>query len=430
VRLKRLLRAPIAALAALGLLAPSGFAESPPAVQHAPGSALGVNVAQSSDFSRIEFRFPGGARVSTRRNGQKLILHFSRYLKPDMRQLRVDPPRFLKTAEDRDAGGLEITLTLADGADAKVVEGDGVIGVNLFSATQPAGQSGQPAATANRPNPVPDTGVVKVAARQQSGQLVLDFPWRAPLGAAVFRRDGAIWIVFDAAAKLDLAALPRASPLLSRVQPIQGADYTALRIEAAAGEAVTASGQGGDWTVTFSQAALQSPDQVKIARDDASATGALSVAVAGATHVLWVADPTVGDRIGVVTALAPVKGLAAQRQYVDLMLLASAQGLAIQPIADDLSVSTDGDLVSIGRPTGLALSGGKGGQALVDNGPGMPQPAAMPGLIDFDGWSKTGSGGFVARYDALQAAAAAEAGEGKGGSMQARMGLARFLVGS
>ncbi|HXQ46884.1 MAG TPA: endoglucanase, partial [Caulobacteraceae bacterium] len=246
---------------------------------------------------------------------------------------------------------------------------------------------------------------------------------------AAFHRGQAIWIVFDAAAKLDLSALPRGSPLLAGLQPIQGPDYTALRIAAPAGETVTANAQGADWTVTLSQAPQQGPDQVKIARDDASATGALSVTMAGATHVFWVADPSVGDRIGVVTALAPAKGLASPRQYVDLALLPSAQGLVIQPIADDLLVNTDGDIVIIGRPSGLALSG-KSGQTVADSGPELPEPTTRPGLIDFDGWSKTGAGGFVARYDALQSAAADEAAKGKDAPMLARMGLARFLVGS
>jgi tetratricopeptide (TPR) repeat protein len=431
MRLTRLLRSSVAAIAALGLVAPSGLAEGPPAVQHAPGSALGVNVAEAGTFSRIEFRFPGGANVTSRRSGQKLILHFSRYLKPDMTRLRVDPPRFLKGAEDRNAGGLEITLTLADGADAKVVQGDGVIAVNLFAAQTPAPAPGaRPAAAENRPNPVPDGGVVKVLARQQAGQLVLDFPWKAQLGAAVFRRGHAIWIVFDAAARLDLSALPRGSPLVAAAAPVEGPDYSALRIDAPAGEAVAASAEGADWTITLSRGQLPSPDQVKVARDDASATGALSVTMAGSTHVLWLVDPTVGDRIGVVTALAPAKGLAGPRQYVDLALFPSAQGLALQPTADDLLVATDGDIVTIGRPAGLALSG-RSGQTVADTGPELPQPTTRPGLIDFDAWSNTGGHGFVSRYDALEAAASDEAARGgKDGSMEARMGLARFLVGS
>ena len=425
------LRSGVAAIAIAAMLASGGYAETPPALQRAAGSSLAVNVAQAKDFSRIEFRFPGGAHVTSHRDGQILTLHFSRYAKPDMTRLRVDPPRFLKTAEDRNAGGLEIALTLADGADAKVGEGDGAIFVNLFAAAAPPTASAQPAvAASDRPNPVPDNGVVKLSSEVRASQVVLHFPWKSALGAAVFHRRGAIWIVFDAAARLDLAGAPRGSALIAGLQPVQGPDFTALRIAAAPDTSVAADAQGGDWTVTLSGGAQAAANPVKIARDDASGVGALSVAVAGSTHVFWIDDPVVRDKIAVVTALAPAKGLSSRRDYVDLALLASAQGLAVEPIADDLSVSTDGDLVSIGRPKGLALSGKAGTGSFADDGPPLPQPTARPALIDFDNWSKTGSGGFLARYDALQAAAADEAGKGKDAGMNARMGLARFLVGS
>ncbi|HEY3887940.1 MAG TPA: endoglucanase [Caulobacteraceae bacterium] len=418
----------MAAIAIAAMLAPGGYAETPPALQRAAGSSLAVNVAQAKDFSHIEFRFPGGASVTSHRDGQVLTLHFSRYAKPDMTRLRVDPPRFLKTAEDRNAGGLEIALTLADGADAKVGQGDGAIFVNLFAAASPPADA-QPTAASDRPNPVPDNGVVKLSSEVKANAVALHFPWKSALGAAVFHRGGAIWIVFDAAARLDLTGLAHSSPLIAGAQPVQGPDFTALRIAAPANTSVTAGAQGGDWTVTLSSDSQAATDPIKIARDDDSGVGALSVAVAGSTHVYWIDDPVVRDKIAVVTALAPAKGLSSRREYVDLALLPSAQGLAVEPIADDLSIITDGDLVTIGRPKGLALSGGPAG-SLADNGPGLPQPTSRPALIDFDGWSKTGSGGFLARYDALQSAAADEAGKGKDAGMAARMGLARFLVGS
>jgi tetratricopeptide (TPR) repeat protein len=290
----------------------------------------------------------------------------------------------------------------------------------------PIGRAEEPPVVQRSPGSA--LGAVRVLARQQPGGLVLDFPWKAPLGAAVFHRGSAIWIVFDAAARLDVSALPHGSPMFAAVAAIQGPDYTALRFDAPAGESVAAAAQGADWTITLAQGSMPAPDQVKIAADNQSATGALSVTMAGSTHVFWIADPTVGDRIGVVTALAPAKGLAAPRRYVDLALFASAHGLALQPIADDLRVTTDGDLVTVGRPRGLALSG-RSGRTLA-SGPDQPQPTARPGLIDFDAWSHTGAGGFVARYEALQEAAADEAAKGKGAPMLARMGLARFLVGS
>ena len=104
---KARLRSGIAAISIVAIAAPAGFAESPPAVERGFGP-LAVSVAEAHDFSRIEFRWAGGGRMTSRRQGQTLILHFSRYAKPDMTRLRVDPPHWLKTAQDRNAGGLEI----------------------------------------------------------------------------------------------------------------------------------------------------------------------------------------------------------------------------------------------------------------------------------------------------------------------------------
>jgi len=42
-------------------------------------------------------------------------------------------------------------------------------------------------------------------------------------------------------------------------------------------------------------------------------------------------DPDVGDTLTVVTALGPAKGLPARRDYVQMALLASVQGLAVEP---------------------------------------------------------------------------------------------------
>ncbi|MCC7268741.1 MAG: endoglucanase, partial [Caulobacteraceae bacterium] len=61
---------------------------------------------------------------------------------------------------------------------------------------------------------------------------------------------------------------------------------------------------------------------------------------------------------------------------------------------------------------------------------GAPQPASMPALVNWQDWPKTGSGGFLARYDALMAAAASEDSKGDNASTDKRMALARFLVGS
>jgi tetratricopeptide (TPR) repeat protein len=149
--------------------------------------------------------------------------------------------------------------------------------------------------------------------------------------------------------------------------------------------------------------------------------------MAGATGVYWIADPAVGDRIGVVTALPPSKGLPTQRDFVEFSILQSGQGLAIAPRVDDLNVGFDGDIVTVARPKGLALSQVNGklaaAQAL-----DAPKPAVLAGLIG-DDWANTGGASFLDRYDALMAPVADEEGKGLEGPTSGHMALARFMIG-
>ena len=405
---------------------------SAPAPQPAARAPLELRVAEAADFSRIEFHWMSGAKAASRRDGQTITFRFSRDAQPDMSRLHVFPPKWIKSAESRTVnGGLEVKVTLTDDADAKVGFADGTTYLNAFAKT--VDPKAAPVADAHSPA-IPDGGVLKVSATATAKATIFNFPWKAPVGAAVFRRGETVWVVFDTKAGVDLSGLPKVSGQYSRANTVQGSDFTAVAITTPADLPVSATATGGTWSLTIGQAAL--PGEVNLTRDTEATLPGLSAAVAGATRSLWFDDPIVGDRLAVVTALAPSKGLASGHHYVDLDFLASAQGLAVAPRAGDIDVTVSGDLVHLARPGGMSLSTPQ--QANNDPSANMaelPQAAAMAGLIDFENWGKLGKEGFFARYDALRNAAAAESWKdgqatGKGGPVAARMGLARFLVGS
>ena len=434
--LRQTLRSSVAAITIASLAAPAGMAA--PAATAAAGGGLEVRVAQARDFSRIEFK---GARAVARRDGQTLVLKFSRDANPDISRLRVSPPKWLKTTEARRAaGGLELVLTLTDTADAKVGVADGVTYVNLFERPPVAKPVAPPAAVAEapeaapappRPNPVPAGGVVRMETKIGAGQVQLTFPWANPNGAAVFRRGGAVWVVFDAPAAIDVSKAPRGLRQMSGLSAVRGDDYTAVRIESPPGTPFFASSEGAVWTVTLGPGAqVAQPGQIKVIRDQAGGPAALRAAVAGTTRVVKVADPAVGDTLSVVTALGPAKGLPSRREFVQMALLPSAQGLAVESYIEDLGVRHAGDLVQFGRPAGLMLSPASAAAERIEANLGAPQAATMPGLIDYEDWPKTGSGGFLSRYNALLAASNEEAALGRDAPVGARMALARFLVGS
>ncbi|CAN7233806.1 endoglucanase [Phenylobacterium sp. LjRoot219] len=435
--LRQALRSSVAAVCIASLAAPAG-AVGPQAAPAAHGP-LDVHVAQAESFSRVEFHWRGkGGQAQTTRDGQTITFRFGRDADPDIARLRTAPPRWIKTAEKRHVGGrLELVLTLADDADAKVGVADGATFVNVYAkpeagAVQTAEVITGPAEPEPpRPNPTPAGGVVRMDSKVVAGQVQLSFAWANPAGAAVFRRGDAIWVVFDAAADLDISKAPRGVGQFGAIQAFRGTDYSAIRIAGARGVPLFAVAEGATWTIALGPGQQSQPTVVRLQRDGDSAQPALKAPVAGATRVIRLPDADAGDTLTVVTALGPAKGLASRRDYVHLAFLPSVQGLAIQPRVDDLAVQREGDIVRLSRPGGLTLSAAWASQRREQDSLGAPQPAAMPALIDSEHWAKTGEGGFLARYNALLAAATVESGvRDRDGPVAARMALARFLVGS
>ncbi len=438
MNLRGALRASVAAICIAGVVAPAVQAAGPAAAQATQGDLV-VRAAQAPDFSRLEFRWSGRApAMKMRREGQQAILRFGRDANPNIAALRIAPPRWIRTVEARHAGGaLELVLTLTDDADLRVGRADGVDFVNVFAKPPQAATPGAPPTAPTpvprdprRPNPAPASGVVAVNYSKTDGQTQFVTTWAAPAAAAVFKRGEAVWVVFDASVRLELGRTPQTGPNHTKIQVFRGPDYSALRIVAKPGVPVYAEGQGNVWTVALGAGLQPEPDPIKVARDETASPASLSANLAGAGRPVWVNDPAVGDRLAVVPALAPSKGLPSRREYVEMALLPSAQGLAVEAFASDLQVLTEGDIVRIGRPKGLVLSPASASSAGEEVITGAPQPAAMPAVVDLENWPKTGSGGFMARYDALQAAIAAVDPADRQGDIAARMALARFLVGS
>jgi tetratricopeptide (TPR) repeat protein len=393
--------------------------ERPPAAS----SPVQVRIGATDQFTRIEFSGRLGARAQVAQDGRLIRIRLPKGSEPDIARLRVDPPKGVAGVDTRvSAAGFDIMITLEPGAEGRMGRADGAVFVNLYAA-RPEGAAPAKAAAVAAP-------VVKVEAESHGPALTLRFPWSQPQGSAVFRRGDAVWVVFDSKAVLDLSQTPKSLGAVKRVRWAAGPDFTVVRIEAPQDAAIAASAEGSTWSVTLGGPRGEPQGGVKIGRDDQTGPPALTAALAGATRVIWVTDPVVGDRFAAVTALAPAKPLDRARSFVEASLLPTVHGLAVEAVASDLQVGIEGDLVRVSRPDGLSLSpplAQARGPATVET---LPQPAALPGLIDRENWARTGEEGFLGRYRELQDLAAAEGAKGEDSPVAARMGLARFLVGS
>lgn len=420
--------AAVACVAAAGVVPVAGaLAAETRVATHGP---VELRVGVNNDFSRIEFLGPQGPQVVVRTTETGVILRMPKGVRPDLARLQVDPPKGIAGVDTRPTSeGFEVVLTLDRGASVKTGKADGATYLNVFPARGDIAEAAGPAPT--RPNPIPASGAVRVAAATDGQAVTLRFPWAAPVGSAVFRRGDAVYVVFDAKAKLDMASAPegRLGPV-KRMRWLNGPDFTVLRIETPEVVSVAAASDGPNWTVTLGGPIKPPENGIRIDRDDQTGPPALSAALTGATKVIWLTDPVIGDRFAAVTAMGDPRPTARPRTMVEAVLLQTVHGMAVETIAPDVNVTIAGDLVRIERPKGLSLSPPSSGAQAAVTPLELPQPAALPGLLDSDNWSKTGDAGFLVRYRQLQDLALAEGAKGKNAPVAARMAFARFLVGS
>lgn len=426
----------------------------PPPPPPADPVAVTWRQASTSEYTRIEFNWAEPVRFSIDQAGDIATVRFSKpAIIEDFGRLAGSPPRFLERATHRREGdewvlvldledevvargwseGTRVVIDLPDpyAANAAALLSQ-LAGLTEAAETPDEAEEEQHAEESSDHGPTPayvtppvqQTSMldrVSVAASEANGDLRAVFDWDVPVGAAVFRRGEAIWIVFDASADLQLEELGYSQRGHVRdFQALRGPSWSAARVVAPNTTQAEARLSGDDWVIVFSER-IESPPRPVIVRRDApfGRPGRIFLDIDGAREVVWVDDPVVGDRMAVVTAGTPIQGLASGREFVGGSLLPSAQGGAVQSLVNDLEVIKTGTGVAISRPNGLDLTPSSSGSSAT-GGSRVFAEISSPAYMDFNNWR--GDGFFSEEWAARQRRAAAEDGP------DGRVSLARFLI--
>ena len=192
--------------------------------------------------------------------------------------------------------------------------------------------------------PPPPGGPMAIAAAAAGRTLSL--PFAPTTGAAAFRRGAEAVAVFDEPRPLDLAALHnQAQFAAAQVQVLPAA--TVVRLPLASGDTLRLARTEAGWTLTVLPQDT-APPLVPIPAQIAD--GRLQLAAAGAGQVLSVPDPMTGVALLVGTMRTPGLALPLARRAPDYALLATFQGVAVEPVSDN-------DTLRVG-PAGFVLEGG------------------------------------------------------------------------
>lgn len=467
------------------------------------GPTLALRVGQQPAFTRLGFEWDRPVLYSTAFRDDRITITFDKNAEIDLAPIRVDPPRFVKSARSIASEGrltvfietipgmrvrdfredLSIVLDVSpidpaaapvaaapptpllpgpdpvvpDSATARAIEAQ-IAAANEAAGVEAPAHADQPdtasdltdaaeapaqeadAAEEDTAAPV-DTGpeVALLPERRSSedqdrnlpvyseriGDSVrLTFPWHQETNAAVFQREGRVWILFDRQTQFELDMIgPAIREKVGDPQLLSLERASVLMFTPPSRVLLSASEKDNQWIVTLGDVIVEPTRPVTVTRGWA-ASGEPRVAfdLDRASQVHWVRDPVVQDVLAVVTADGPAQGLLTPRRFVEFEALPSAQGLAFVSRADDLYVSLANADVTVSRGSGLTLSAADGPSY---SGAGSRTSGGQVLQLDFERWRYAPGNTFTERKQNLQAAVANAA---PGEMTRARLQYAKFLL--
>ncbi len=396
----------------------------------APSATVSVGVRE--EFTRLSFRFAGPTTVTPLMQGSRLDLRFSRAADIDIAELRASPPRFVREVRRTSAAGAPIRLQLMLDAGVRqrhFVDGDRVVidllPPNLGSPQAASADGRTPPAGPARPQV---TGNARVQLVEEADSTRISVAWPAPPRASAFRRGEAIWLLFDAAGRIDLTGVARAGRRHQDMEVVQGEGVIGLRIPAPPDILVTAAVDGDAWTFTLGPRA-STTESAPLNREISSDGNGRLVARFGREGVVrWIADPEIGDRIAVALIAGPPRGVDVRRATMEAAVLPAAHGGVVEMRADGVvAVFNGGDFVVSRGDTGLITAppaqtpaSGELSAAMLE---AMAADSPATGALDA-GVSLAD----VREHIAELTRRAAEEGVREGAPVDARMALARYLL--
>ena len=277
-----------------------------------------------------------------------------------------------------------------------------------------------PAAPA--PAAVPVAAVT--ASALQGSAVGLRFDWSEPVAAAVFRRAGFLWVVFDKSTAPDLDKLRVAGNNIIRgIERIPSERATILRMTTVAGVNPDIKRDGFAWILEFRRQPLKPKSKIETKpqpNPPPPIRARLFLPVPNPGNAIALKDPEVGDNIVVVPVFPLGHGIERIYQYPQVRILPTSQGVVIQPLIDDLRVRPLRQGIEITSSSGLLLSPlGAADTATAE----MEIMRPLTRIFDLKKWARGGLRSFIKDKRKLQDAAAKAKNDRR---TKARLDLIRF----
>ncbi|MGE4527734.1 MAG: tetratricopeptide repeat protein [Rhodospirillaceae bacterium] len=417
-----------------------------PAANASP-AVVPVRVGMHTGFVRLVFDWTRRPGVSIDLADGRAVIRFDAPGRIDLARLRGLLPEAMRSVREDGRAPLAVSLPAA-AAPKSFRTGAGGIAVDVPTAPaaakpaaekpaakpaeKPAAKPAAPRPAAAKPAPgepplpatAPVGAVSTVPPTPPTGRIVsLSFAWDQPTGAAMFRRGGYVWMVFDRPQTADISLMRRMGKgVIEDIEQIPNARATVVRALVPPNYNPSPRREGLLWIVDFMVQPLRPTQPIEVMPQLKAAGGArLFLPVNEGGNPISFTDPEIGDTLWVVPVIPLGSGVSPARRFVDAEMPATAQGVVVIPYADEVSVATSRNGVDITRKGGLRLSG-EAGEAVA-----LAEPAGggMSKVFDFKSWIRGGEEHFTEDERKLFDRVVAASDDRRNA---ARLDLARFYL--
>lgn len=220
------------------------------------------------------------------------------------------------------------------------------------AAPRPVPEANAPATSAE------ERAMLLVDARATEGNGTFTFQYNEEVGAALFRRERALWMVFDSTLPMELSlAKSVAQTLGASLTKVSLQGATVIRLDLPKPMFASIAKRSNNWVISVGETIFEpgkSLDLTPIVDEQGRAQIKANLETVGTVHKIF--DTTAGDLIFVATSKADSQGLLREQQFAELNFFPSAHGIAGTSLVDDLKITAGTDYVLVSREGGLSLS--------------------------------------------------------------------------
>jgi tetratricopeptide (TPR) repeat protein len=224
----------------------------------------------------------------------------------------------------------------------------------------------------------------------------VSFTWNQPTAAAIFRRAGYLWAVFDRYQEVDTRLLRKlGGEILLSVEQMPDKKYTVVRMTTLPGFNPSMRRENLLWVLDFSKQPLRATAPLEVrAVTEGVPTARIVIPATEAGSPIQVPDPEVGDVMTVVPMIPLGHGVTPGHEYSEIEIPLSAQGVAVFKKADGIDVRLSKTSIDIFNPTTALKISRETDKLAAISKMGVAAVATGTKLIDFEGWMRGGADKF------------------------------------